>query len=97
MNDTIKVEIVYALPREQHCIELTLQRGATVRDALQQTTLLATLDLNPEAFLADRVGIFGNKARAETRLRDGDRLELYRPLHLSPTEARRLRAQSRGG
>jgi uncharacterized protein len=31
----------------------------------------------------------------ETRLADGDRVEIYRPLAIDPKEARRRRAKSR--
>ena len=38
------------------------------------------------------IGIFGKKKPLDTVLRDGDRLELYRPLLADPKETRRRRA-----
>ncbi len=38
------------------------------------------------------VGIFGNKVSPEQVLRDGDRVEIYRPLLADPKEVRRQRA-----
>ena len=40
-----------------------------------------------------RIGIFGKVVDPGTRLADGDRVEIYRPLALDPKEARRRRAR----
>ncbi|MGO4781918.1 RnfH family protein, partial [Lysobacter sp. 2RAB21] len=39
--------------------------------------------------------VFGVKAAADTRLRDGDRVELLRALQIDPKDARRRRAADR--
>jgi putative ubiquitin-RnfH superfamily antitoxin RatB of RatAB toxin-antitoxin module len=39
------------------------------------------------------VGIFGAPASPDAPLRDGDRVELYRPLISDPKQARRERAK----
>lgn len=44
-----------------------------------------------------QVGIFGKKKTVATVLRDGDRVELYRPLVADPKDSRRRRAGSRQG
>ena len=70
-------------------VALTLPLGATVSDALQASGLVqrhASVDLT-----ALKVGIWGKLAEREDRLRDRDRVELYRPLTVDPKEARRLR------
>lgn len=36
--------------------------------------------------------VFGERVSNDSRLRDGDRLELLRPLQIDPKEARRRRA-----
>jgi putative ubiquitin-RnfH superfamily antitoxin RatB of RatAB toxin-antitoxin module len=41
------------------------------------------------------VGIFGEPCDRDTRPRDGDRIELYRPLRIDPKAARRSRARRR--
>ena len=41
-----------------------------------------------------QIGIYGKKCSPDTRLKHLDRVEIYRPLLLTPTEARRLRAQT---
>lgn len=94
MNPTIHVEVVYALPQQQRCIELVLPAGSTALQAIEQSGLLAETDLLPEQLKTAALGIYGQKINSGTRLKDGDRVEIYRPLLLSPTEARRLRAQT---
>ncbi|MDB5959149.1 MAG: RnfH family protein [Massilia sp.] len=42
-----------------------------------------------------QVGIFGKKKPLDTVLRDGDRVELYRPLLADPKESRRRRASAK--
>jgi hypothetical protein len=47
-----------------------------------------------ESFELDtaKVGIFGLKASPDRVLREGDRVEIYRPLIADPKESRRQRA-----
>ena len=80
----MKVEVVAARPDGATIVTVTLPAGATVRDAL------AAAQLSGNAF-----GIFGKRVAPDTRLADGDRLEIYRPLVMDPKEARRRRALSR--
>jgi putative ubiquitin-RnfH superfamily antitoxin RatB of RatAB toxin-antitoxin module len=42
------------------------------------------------------VGIFGETARLQDAVHNGDRVEIYRPLVADPKEARRARATRRG-
>jgi len=80
----MKVDVVSARPDGATIVTVTLPAGATVRDALDAARLSGTA-----------VGIFGRRVRLDTKLADGDRVELYRPLAMDPKEARRRRAQSR--
>ena len=86
----ITVEVVYALPHEQDVVTLTLESGATVREALIQSGMARE---HSEIDLAQcRVGIYGRRVSGETILADGDRVEIYRPLTADPKQARRRRA-----
>ncbi len=50
----------------------------------------------PEIDLArNAVGVFGERVALDSPLRDGDRVEIYRPLALDPKQARRRRALRR--
>ena len=81
---TIRVEVIRAWPRRHEAILLALPDAATVADALAASGFDQ----------ADAVGyaVFGERAKASDVLRDGDRLELLRPLQIDPKEARRRRA-----
>jgi len=86
-----KVEVVYALPRRQCVIELPLSpAGVTAREAVERSGLLAEF---PELATQPLVlGIYGAVCDGERPLRDGDRVEIYRPLKQDPRALRRERA-----
>ncbi len=90
------VEIVYALPAQQHRAHLELEDGACVADALSAVNRLAPFS---ELALDEiTVGVYGKVVPRTQVLYHGDRLELYRPLLTDPKEARRRRAaQGREG
>jgi hypothetical protein len=89
----IRLEIVYAQPQHSIVKALNMPQGALIADALAA----AAAD---EAFrgvdLANcAVGIFGRVAPRDQMLKDGDRLEIYRPLLEEPKLARRKRVSKR--
>jgi hypothetical protein len=84
--------VVYAIPSRQWLWEVTLPDGATVAEALEQARSQgAGVDV---PWAAD-VGIFGELCDRAAVPRDGDRIELYRPLKSDPKESRRARAKAR--
>ncbi|MBK7146992.1 MAG: RnfH family protein [Xanthomonadales bacterium] len=83
----MRVEVVYALPDAQQCIELDLPAGASVADAI------AAAGLEAQASGDEQVGIWNRRATLMTLLREADRVEIYRPLRADPIQARRLRAE----
>lgn len=92
MADSLQVEVVYALPDQVFRQHVRLPRGATVAAALSASTLASEY---PQALAGKpRVGVFSGAATLQTVLRDGDRVEVYRPLALDPKEARRRRARN---
>ncbi len=88
----IRVEVVYADPREQIVRQVEVASNATVDEAIRASGLLAAV---PAGFTPSAVGIFGRVVLATTALHDGDRIELYRALTIDPKEARRRRAEKR--
>jgi len=89
----VRVEVVYALPDEQPLIELDLAPGATVTDAVRASGLAERFpEIDPER---GRFGIFSRRCDPGRVLREGDRVEIYRPLQVDPKEARRRRAGRR--
>ena len=91
---TWRVEVAYAAPSRQEVIEVAVSPGATVEQAIRESGLLERF---PEIDLASqRVGVFGERVQLHDPVRDGDRVEIYRPLIADPKQARRERA-ARGG
>ena len=85
------VEVVYCpQPGTTDRVTVTLPAGATVADALRVSGLLARHALASEGL---RLGVWCRVSNADTRLRDRDRVEIYRPLQVDPKEARRQRYQ----
>lgn len=81
------MEVVLALPRGHRAVVVELAAAATVGDAVAASGL--PLDG------IDGYAVYGLRAPAAQALRDGDRVELLRPLVLDPKEARRRRAARR--
>ncbi len=81
-------------PRVTDEEKLSLAHGCTASQALQSSVLLARLGLVPGPEL--EFGVWGRKVGANHVLRDGDRLELYRPLLVDPKVARRARFAAQG-
>lgn len=88
-DGTIRVVVARSAARGQvdlHNVELP--GGATVADAVRAAGLESAL---PMGEAQRSLGIWGRIATLDAPLRDGDRVELYRPLTVDPKEARRLR------
>ena len=88
----IKVEVAYALPTEQKIISLQVEEGTTAYEAVARSKIV---DLFPQIDINnDSMGIFSRAItdpKAEI-LREGDRVEIYRPLIADPKEVRAKRA-----
>lgn len=90
----MRVEVAYALPDEQHLIELDVAAGTTAAEAVTASGLPERCgDIDPAAAA---LAIFGHACEHDTVLRPGDRVEILRPLQIDPREARRQRAKDRG-
>jgi uncharacterized protein len=88
----IDIQIVYAHPSRSVLKSLRLEQGALITDALDAAAADGTfsgVDLEHSP-----VGIFGRLVRRDQALRDGDRIEIYRPLAQEPKLARRARVSA---
>lgn len=86
-----RVEVCYALPDASFLVQLEVDAGTTIAEAIAASGVLARF---PEIDLArNKLGLFGKLKPADTVLRDGDRVEIYRPLQADPMESRRRRAR----
>jgi len=89
----LRVSVALALPDRQEVVDLELDAGALVRDAIAASGLAKRLPAADVA--AMRTGIWSRPCAADTPLRDGDRVELYRPLQVDAKAMRRARARLR--
>ena len=72
-------------------VDVDVETGATALAAIRASGLLerfAEIDISSQS-----IGVWGRVCALETRLHEGDRVEIYRPLVLDPKEARRQRAR----
>ncbi len=83
----IQVEIIFATADEQLLSVLTVPTNSTIGDVIAMSALAEHF---PEHDLgAMRVGVWGHPADRSQAVRDGDRIEIYRPLEIDPRVARR--------
>ena len=96
--ESIAVEVAFALPEKQKIVNVLVEPGTTAFDAVLKskiTDFFPGLDISTA-----KMGIFGQvlgtKGLAEPKvhvLKEGDRVEIYRPLTADPKEVRRKRAE----
>jgi len=88
-TNEIKVEVAYARPEQQVILEIMAEPGTTIEQAINQSGVLEQF---PEIDLSvNKVGIFGKLSKKTLELKEGDRIEIYRPLIADPKEVRRKR------
>lgn len=85
-SDLITVEVIHATPDAQVLHSTRLPAGSTVADALAATL---ARQVAPAELQSLAVGVWGRVVDRSFRLRQGDRVELYRPLKQDPRAARR--------
>lgn len=89
----LRIEVVYALRERQEVVTVELEEGSRALDALRASGLVRRHPAIPAA--SPLLGIFGRRADPATPLKDGDRVEVYRPLNLDPKAARREKAAAK--
>lgn len=88
----LKVELVYIpLNRPAFHITLNLKQGVTLLEAINLSGIYE--QYSDAQHLP--VGIYGKLVPLDTFLKDGDRVEFYRPLTLDPKEKRRRLARAK--
>ena len=91
VNLTMKVGVAYALPHQQVIIQIELPVGTTALEAARRSGIAGRfpdVDLDNATF-----GIYGQIVAPGQVLREGDRLEIYRPLTADPKDVRKARAE----
>lgn len=88
----MKVEVAYALPTEQKIIALQVDEDCSAYDAVIKSGIVELFpEIDPEK---TPMGIFGKVIRnpRDVTLKEGQRVEIYRPLIADPKEVRAKRA-----
>lgn len=83
----MNVGIAYADKFKQTWLKLEVPDGSTIKEALEFSGLLRQfpdIDLENQA-----VGIFGKISKLDTKVADGDRVEIYRPITADPETVER--------
>lgn len=92
----IRVEVAFARPDRQEIITLDVEEGTTAVEAVRRSGMAALFpEIDPDSA---NLGIFGKaiKKPSTHELREGDRVEIYRPLKIDPKQARLNRAKKKG-
>ena len=90
MTNKTLIEVAYATPDKQIIVELEVDSGTLLRDAVRQSGINQHF---PEIKIDQcDLGIFGKPVAEDYELLEGDRIEIYRPLIADPKEVRRQRA-----
>ncbi|MDF7671289.1 RnfH family protein [Orbaceae bacterium ESL0721] len=90
----ITVQIVYAKPDKQTIINYQVEAGSNILQAILKSNILAECQITLDDH---KVGIYGNLCALTDEVKEGDRIEIYRPLINDPKEIRRRRAALRDG
>jgi uncharacterized protein len=88
----LRIEVAYSPgPRQLDCVAVQLPAGSTLADAVAASGMAQRHGL-PSGALDG--GVWGCRQPPGHLLRDGDRVELYRPLSVDPKQARHLRHEA---
>jgi len=88
----IRIEVAYATPDKQTLLSLEVPHGCTVAEAIDLSGIREEYPEMEQDLKA--VGIFSKKVSLDDELREGDRVEIYRPLLVDPKEMRKQRARA---
>ena len=87
----MKVSVAAALPREQRVVELEVPSGTTAWEAVEASGVLGLYADVPREELT--TGIWSRPCARDAALREGDRVEIYRPIRADAKAMRRSRAR----
>jgi len=89
----LHVTVIYALPDRCWQASLRVPVGTTLQHVVQASGFSQAFpDLDVRTL---PLGVYGARATPDRLAADGDRVEIYRPLHFDPMESRRRRAAHR--
>ncbi len=87
----LQIEVVFAGNRQQKLIQISVPVNTNISEAIKFSGILLdfpNIDLNK-----NKVGIFGKLCNLDTKVSEGDRIEIYQPLVIDPKKIRLNRAK----
>ena len=90
---TKRCVVAYATRDHQYLWTVDLPETATIADALSIARGLAASTVEDVPWDSAPVGVYGEVRDRQEVPGDGDRIEIYRPLHSDPRERRRERVR----
>lgn len=91
MGNKLTIEVAYATPDKQVLLMVYPQEGATVEECIRMSDVFEQFpDIDLEQ---QKVGIWNKTVKLNAQPRDGDRIEIYRPLIADPKAVRKRRAE----
>ncbi|MEJ6078028.1 RnfH family protein [Vibrio sp. 1-Bac 57] len=91
MSGLIDIEVVYGIPHKQVLLSLKVPEGTTIENCIKLSGIVKHF---PEIVPSEAVvGIFSKPDKLDNTVKQGDRIEIYRPLTADPKEMRKLRAE----
>ncbi len=85
-NSVQTVEVVYALPSEQHSVQVTIAPGMSAAEAVARSGIVERFPEIEQRPLV--LGLFGRRISLSQPVSAGDRVEICRPLVADPREMR---------
>ena len=89
LENTLAIEVVYAVSERQIVVPVNVTPGTTVGDAIE----LARVQVDFGETRNSPVGIYGRVVSRDTPVREGDRVEIYTSLIADAKQARRRRVR----
>ncbi|AKU11114.1 protein rnfH [Azoarcus sp. CIB] len=78
----MQIVVAYSEPGQQVALKLELPEGSNVKAAIERSGILG---LFPHIDLAvQKVGVYARVVKLDATLKDGDRVEIYRPITCDP-------------
>jgi putative ubiquitin-RnfH superfamily antitoxin RatB of RatAB toxin-antitoxin module len=85
----MNVGVCYADSDRQLWLKMEVPDGSSVEDAIRHSGILKQF---PEIDLSSqKVGVFGKLVKLNAPVKEGDRIEIYRPIIADPKTVRRRR------
>ncbi|MCK5818544.1 MAG: RnfH family protein [Psychromonas sp.] len=85
----LSIEVVYGVPEKQVLLKTLVPEGTTIEEAIVLSGIVSHfLQIVPAKA---KVGIFSRIEKLSSHVKQGDRIEIYRPLIADPKEMRKLR------